>query len=121
MLVDDAETTIPANNEYTFSNVVANHTITVEFVEETGIEEIDLNAAVVLYPNPATSQIQIQVADSRFLGAEMQIFDVYGKLISNATIETLSTQVDVSQLANGMYMVHINAAEGMVTKRFVKR
>jgi len=42
-------------------------------------------------------------------------------LISNATIETLSTQVDVSQLANGMYMVRINAAEGMVTKRFVKR
>ena len=121
LLVDDAETTIPANNEYTFSNVVANHTIAVEFVEETGIEEIDLNAAVVLYPNPATSQIQIQVADSRFLGAEMQIFDVYGKLISNATIETLSTQVDVSQLANGMYMVRINAAEGMVTKRFVKR
>ncbi len=121
LLVDDVETTIPANNEYTFSNVVANHTIAVEFVEETGIEEIDLNAAVVLYPNPATSQIQIQVADSRFLGAEMQIFDVYGKLISNATIETLSTQVDVSQLANGMYMVRINAAEGMVTKRFVKR
>ena len=121
LLVDDVETTIPANNEYTFSAVVTNHTIAVEFVEETGIEEIDLNAAVVLYPNPATSQIQIQVADSRFLGAEMQIFDVYGKLISNATIETLSTQVDVSQLANGMYMVRINAAEGMVTKRFVKR
>ena len=121
LLVDDAETAIPANNEYTFSAVVANHTIAVEFVEETGIEEIDLNAAVVLYPNPATSQIQIQVADSRFLGAEMQIFDVYGKLISNATIETLTTQVDVSQLANGMYMVRINAAEGMVTKRFVKR
>ena len=121
LLVDDAETAVPANNEYTFSAVVANHTIAVEFVEETGIEEIDLNAAVVLYPNPATSQIQIQVADSRFLGAEMQIFDVYGKLISNATIETLSTQVDVSQLANGMYMVRINAAEGMVTKRFVKR
>ena len=121
LLVDDAETAIPANNEYTFSAVVANHTIAVEFVEETGIEEIDLNAAVALYPNPATSQIQIQVADSRFLGAEMQIFDVYGKLISNATIESLSTQVDVSQLANGMYMVRINAAEGMVTKRFVKR
>ena len=121
LLVDDAETAVPANNEYTFSAVVTNHTIAVEFVEETGIEEIDLNAAVVLYPNPATSQIQIQVADSRFLGAEMQIFDVYGKLISNATIETLSTQVDVSQLANGMYMVRINAAEGMVTKRFVKR
>ena len=121
LLVDDAETAVPANNEYTFSAVVANHTIAVEFVDETGIEEIDLNTAVVLYPNPATSQIQIQVADSRFLGAEMQIFDVYGKLISNATIEALSTQVDVSQLANGMYMVRINAAEGMVTKRFVKR
>lgn len=121
LLVDDVETTIPANNEYTFSAVVANHTIAVEFIEETGIEEIDLNAAVVLYPNPATSQIQIQVADSRFLGADMQIFDVYGKLISTATIESLSTQVDVSQLANGMYMVRINTVEGMVTKRFVKR
>ena len=121
LMVDDVVTDLPADNSYTFSSVVANHSISVVFEEVTGINELDLDAAVALYPNPATSQIQIQVADSRFLGAEMQIFDVYGKLISNATIETLSTQVDVSQLANGMYMVRINATEGMVTKRFVKR
>ena len=121
LLVDDAETAIPENNEYTFSNIVANHTIAVEFEEETNIDELTIEDAVALYPNPATSQIQIKLADSRFLGAEMQIFDVYGKLISNSTIQNLSNQVNISQLANGMYLVRINTNDGMVTKRFVKR
>jgi hypothetical protein len=121
LLVDDVETAIPADNSYTFSNIVANHTIAVEFVEETGIEENDLNAAVVLYPNPATSQVQIRVADTRLVGAEMQLFDAHGKLIATTTLESTTAQVDVSHLANGIYLVRINAAEGIVTKRFVKR
>ena len=121
LLVDDVETAIPADNSYTFSNIVANHTIAVEFVEETGISENDLSAAVVLYPNPATSQVQIRVADSRLVGAEMQLFDAYGKIVATSVLESNMAQVDVSHLANGIYLVRINAAEGVVTKRFVKR
>lgn len=121
LLIDGVDTSIPADNSYTFTNVVANHTITVKFSEETGIEENCLDAAVALYPNPATSYIQIQMADNRFLGAEMQIFDAFGKLIATTTVEILSNRIDVSPLANGMYMVRINANEGTVVKRFVKR
>ena len=121
LLVDDVETAIPADNSYTFSNIVANHTIAVEFVEETGISENDLSAAVVLYPNPATSQVQIRVADSRLVGAEMHIFDAYGKIVATSVLESNMAQVDVSHLANGIYLVRINATEGVVTKRFVKR
>ena len=121
LLVDNEETAIPADNNYTFSNIVANHTIAVEFVEETSISENDLSAAVVLYPNPATSQVQIRVADSRLVGAEMQLFDAYGKIVATSVLESNMAQVDVSHLANGIYLVRINATEGIVTKRFVKR
>ena len=121
LLVDNAEVGIPSDNSYTFSNVVANHTIEVEFVDETDITEFNLETALLLYPNPANSQIQIRIEDSRFLGAEMKFFDVYGKLITVEKIVKETSQIDISQWANGIYFIRVNTVEGIITKRFVKQ
>ena len=122
VLVDAAVITTPADNSYTFSNVVANHTIEVVFEEEqTGINDMNMDAAVALFPNPATSEINIQMADNRFVGSTMQVYDVYGKLITTSEIVSQSVRLDVSAWANGVYIVRINSNEGIVTKRFVKR
>ena len=122
VLVDAAAITTPADNSYTFSNVVANHTIEVVFEEEqTGINDMNMDAAVALFPNPATSEINIQMADNRFVGSTMQVYDVYGKLITTSEIVSQSVRLDVSAWANGVYIVRINSNESIVTKRFVKR
>lgn len=121
ILVDNMDIATPDDNSYTFSNVVANHTIAVEFVNETDIDEFNPEAVLLLYPNPATSQVQIKWTDSRFVGAEMQIFDVYGKLITVEKIEKKTSQIDISQWANGIYFIRVNSSEGVVTKRFVKQ
>ena len=55
------------------------------------------------------------------LGGELQLFDVYGKLLQIVPIISETTQINVGGLADGMYFVRVTTEEGSVTKRFVKR
>lgn len=121
LLVDNIETAIPANDEYTFSSVVANHTIEVIFTEETSIEEIDLDAAVLLFPNPATSHIEIRLSNDLLINSTLEIYDVYGRKIAIQMMNNTSAQVDISGYSAGMYLVRISNDNGVVVKNFIKK
>lgn len=121
LLVDNIETAIPTNNEYTFSSVVANHTIEVIFAEETGIEEIDLDATVLLFPNPATSHIEIRLSNDLLINSTLDIYDVYGRKIATQMMNNTSAKVDISGYSTGMYLVRISNDNGVVVKNFIKK
>lgn len=121
LLVDNIETTIPTNNEYTFSSVVANHTIEVVFAEETGIEEVDLDATVLLFPNPATSHIEIRLSNDLLINSTLDIYDVYGRKIATQMMNNTSAKVDISGYSTGMYLVRISNDNGVVVKNFIKK
>lgn len=121
LLVDNIETAIPANNEYTFSSVVANHTIEVVFAEETGIEEVDLDATVLLFPNPATSHIEIRLSNDLLINSTLDIYDVYGRKIATQMMNNTSAKVDISGYSTGMYLVRISNDNGVVVKNFIKK
>lgn len=121
LLVDNIETAVPANNEYTFSSVVANHTIEVIFAEETGIEEIDLDAAVLLFPNPATSHIEIRLSNNLLINSTLDIYDVYGRKVATQMMNNTSAMVDISGYSAGMYLVRISNDNGIVVKNFIKK
>lgn len=121
LLVDNIETAIPTNNEYTFSSVVANHTIEVIFAEETGIEEVDLDATVLLFPNPATSYIEIRLSNDLLINSTLDIYDVYGRKIATQMMNNTSAKVDISGYSTGMYLVRISNDNGVVVKNFIKK
>ena len=88
-----------------------------------GIEDHLLNS-ISLYPNPANDIINVQCTMNNVEVKALEVFDVYGKLIN--TVETvctpsLQTQINVSNLASGMYFMRVTTDEGVATKSFVKR
>lgn len=78
---------------------------------------------IELYPNPTKSSIQITFKDKQLLDSNFswKVIDVIGKEQSNniksQTSNTL--QLDVSQLAKGMYHFVIKNSSGQVSKSFV--
>ncbi|HUH72792.1 MAG TPA: T9SS type A sorting domain-containing protein [Chitinophagales bacterium] len=78
---------------------------------------------IELYPNPTKSSLQITFKDRQLLDAKFhwKVIDVIGKEqainINNQTSSTL--QLDVSNLAKGMYHFVINDSKGQVSKSFV--
>jgi hypothetical protein len=80
-----------------------------------------LDGSVNLYPNPANEVINVECTINNVQVTNMEVYDVYGKLINTVIVNENPTRINVSNLANGMYFVRVTTEEGMVTKRFVKR
>ena len=79
-----------------------------------------LENSVVLFPNPAREYVDIRI-DGDVNVTNMEVFDVYGKLINTVNVIDNPTRINVSGLADGMYFVRVTTDKGMVTKTFVKK
>lgn len=83
----------------------------------TGVEELSESASVVLFPNPATNQLFIEAGGMTV--TEINIYNSTGSLVSQ-TKQPQSKSIDISQLANGVYIAEIKTKEASVKKRWVK-
>jgi hypothetical protein len=89
--------------------------------EETtnvGIEEW-LSNSVTLFPNPVKDVVNVQCTMGNVQGVE--VYDVYGKLITTSNSIDNPTRINVSGLADGVYFVRVTTDRGVVTKSFVKK
>lgn len=77
-----------------------------------GIEELN-NEAVVLFPNPATSEVVVAGVTAQTL----QVIDLSGTVVS----ESASNTISVEGLASGMYILNVITENGSVAKSFVKK
>ena len=82
-----------------------------------GINDIAANTAVVLYPNPASSQITIQ---TDAMMDNIVIVDKLGRVMGTYTATGTEAQVDVSSLSAGIYIARINLKgdKGFAVKSF---
>jgi hypothetical protein len=118
-LLVDNQSTPYTNNEYTFTSVLENHTIAVDFAE--GIDENSIANMVQLYPNPTNATIEIRLDETQLQVKECRVYDIYGKLINIVPVHTDITKIDVNHLAAGVYFVRMNSDLGTITKKFVKK
>ena len=87
-------------------------------VSTTGIDNY-LSNSIALYPNPASDVINVQC--TMYNLQEVEVIDVYGKVINTINVTDNPTRINVSGLANGMYFVRVTTDAGAVTKTFVKK
>lgn len=68
-----------------------------------------------IYPNPATNSLRLEMPISQ--ETRFRIIDVMGREVSTGFILGNSTEVDISQLANGVYWLNLDE----LNYRFVKQ
>jgi hypothetical protein len=73
--------------------------------------------AVVVYPNPTKDQIKLQFSD-QVTADKIVITDLTGKVILEQISAT--NQVDVSQIANGMYLLQAISGQEKFQTKFIK-
>lgn len=108
-----------------FSNVNVSGGIT-PFAQtpEQGVEfETAQAKATSVFPNPATSQLNIDFGSARELPTTLRVRNELGQIVEQRRLETpaIRTTLDVSGLANGMYFIELltEGAEAEVL-RFIK-
>jgi hypothetical protein len=79
-----------------------------------GIAEQESEDDLILYPNPASSNIFIR-SGNKITGADL--YDLNGSLLNKATGNT----IDVSFLSSGIYFLKCYTKEGIIMKKFIKQ
>lgn len=81
------------------------------------IAQITNSIDVKLFPNPVTNVVNLIGLPS---GVAIAIVDIQGKIVANKTVNTQQTQIDVSNLSNGVYFLKLNKGEIVKTITFIK-
>lgn len=84
------------------------------------VDELLLSENVQLYPNPATNNVTISLAQN--VTGDVRIFNIQGALVHfEKDVQFSNTySVDVEKLQTGTYFVRLNTEMGTVTKKFIK-
>ncbi|MBP7713944.1 MAG: T9SS type A sorting domain-containing protein [Bacteroidota bacterium] len=104
---------------FDFNNPVITNTATTPVVLPTGIASYQSAEKILLFPNPAQSEINLQLTT----GVEkIQVIDVLGKIVfEKKTNSQQYLKINISQFQNGVYFVKAYSTQGVVVKKFVKR
>ncbi len=72
-----------------------------------------------IYPNPAEDLLMVEYQSAG--KADISLFDMVGKLIMQRTLNTSNSNIDISDLHSGVYLIQINAEGKTDIQRFIKR
>ena len=83
-----------------------------------GTEAVEENNQTIgLFPNPAREQVSFTLESD----AQVSIFDVTGRKVSETECKAGQAQLDVNELVNGVYFVNFRFADGTsAVSKFVK-
>ena len=108
-------------NDYTYTTT--DHypiSVLLQFGDYSDIDEIEKMPQITVFPNPTTSELTIY--NGQFTINSVSIIDVAGKVILTTHYSLLTTNsIDVSGLANGIYILKIATEKGIFTRKFVKK
>jgi hypothetical protein len=76
---------------------------------------------IVIYPNPASSEITVRLPELPGQYTDFKIFNSHGSLILQRNISDQSFAIDISNLVAGSYYMIFAGAEGSYTTTFIKK
>lgn len=83
-----------------------------------GVEEADLSAQLQVYPNPASTNINVTFPATT--SATVDLYDVTGQKMLTHSINGLNkTSVDISGVSSGVYILQVKLDNGATTSRKV--
>jgi hypothetical protein len=81
-------------------------------------EEVEKEQFVKVYPNPASTQVQVQNMPPNAL---LRLYDVNGQLVYMSTKNQQNQLIDLNQLTAGIYMLEVTAEHFREVLKVVKR
>jgi len=82
----------------------------------TGLSNDLKNDDIIIYPNPATDHLTIEVNQN----ATIEISNTEGQLIKTFTSAAAKASIDISTLPCGVYIMQIKTANGVAVRKFIR-
>jgi uncharacterized repeat protein (TIGR01451 family) len=112
--------TIPntADIYFDFNPAIVTNTVETEFVSTLAVKNFD-DDQITVYPNPVHNLLNIYMRNRA--DANVQVMDVLGKIVLSKNTNGQNTQLELSDLSNGMYFVKVNADGDSKTFKIIKQ
>lgn len=97
--------------------------VTLHLTITVGVEEYE-KVSFKLYPNSTSKivNVECEVNNAQWEDVEIQLFDLYGKLLQLIPVYSETIQVDLSQYAKGVYLMKLtNNGSVMAVQKIVKQ
>lgn len=93
----------------------------IEIVTLSGTEFENIRLEAVVYPNPTVSDVTLKISDSDFQNLNYQLFDIQGRLLSEAKISNPETILNMENHPISTYFLKVNsAAKALKTFKIIK-
>ncbi|GAL88015.1 conserved hypothetical protein-possibly heme/hemopexin utilization protein huxA [Jejuia pallidilutea] len=93
-------------------------TLSADITSTLGLEEVSLRNLISLYPNPFENELFFDIANNIQI-ENVKVYSITGQLLRS--YKGVDKKINLSNLANGVYIIAINSNEGSITKRMVKK
>ena len=97
---------------YTFI-ATESRNLVAHFVFTVGLGENNIAAKV--YPNPTKGEVTLEGDGIQ----SVRIVNAFGQTVYNAKVEGNQARIDLSQMAKGVYMMHIGTEQGLAVRKIV--
>ena len=89
------------------------------YQSNVGIEESNTNTCSI-YPNPVENSCIIKLENEVSNPINGNIYDAFGKKVMNFTIQSTETELQLSHLPSGIYLIRINQPNAIISKKLIK-
>ncbi len=72
-----------------------------------GIDNANINLELIVYPNPTTSLLNLQVKGYSTAAIQYQLFDFNGRLLVRNKISDATTTIQMEQYPNAVYLLKV--------------
>lgn len=110
---------VPAGtNTITKGNTTNLYYIKTAYTIVTGLAENNKNKGITLYPNPATTVLNILLTNSDTI-EKVTVYNMIGQVVKNSAGDVRS--IDMSDLSAGSYLVKVQTNQGSTTQNIIKK
>jgi hypothetical protein len=87
-------------------------------ISDVGIKETEMNISLVVFPNPTTDNLTLEISDYNNEELKYQLYDMQGKLLKAADIVAKETQINMLQFSKATYFINILDEENRKVQSF---
>jgi hypothetical protein len=80
------------------------------------IKEINVKTYISIFPNPAINNMTIESSQKSLI----EILNIQGQLIKTLEANEDKTNIDVSTLPSGVYLIKVETEKGIEVRKFLK-
>lgn len=95
--------------------------VTVTFVNDLNVSELNLFSAVTLFPNPVSENLVIDLSSVSSEEVTIELFDMTGKLLAKSNnFNGPMISIDMTAISNGLYQVKLSSKTAQTIKQIAK-